>query len=140
MQDLELALGGFIDRQNVCFITATDGAGYPVTKAFLPPSRREGTKVFYFHTNTSSQKVAQYRRNPKTCLYFCEEKSFIGLSLTGEMEVLTDAASRELLWKPGHELYYPGGAADDDYCVLKFTARAGRLYGGDFSSTDFVPA
>jgi general stress protein 26 len=140
MRDLERTLGDFIDRQSVCFITVTTDTGYPATKAFLPPARREGMRAFYFHTNTSSQKAAQYRKNHKTCLYFCEEKSFLGRSLTGDMAVLTDAASKESLWKPGYELYYPGGVTDGDYCVLKFTARAGRLYGGDFTSTDFIPA
>ena len=38
------------------------------------------------------------------------------------MEVLTDAKSKEMIWREGDEQYYPGGVTDPNYCVLKFTA------------------
>lgn len=57
-------------------------------KAMLAPRVREGMKVFYFTTNTSSMRAAQYRRNPKAAVYFCDGASFEGLMLRGTMEVL----------------------------------------------------
>ncbi len=137
MEDFERIAGDFIDRRSVSFISSADDEGYPVIRAMLPPCKRLGIRIFYYHTNTSSQKVAQYRKNPKASLYFCDERSFIGLMLKGEMEVLEDAAAKEMLWRDEYGLYYPGGIADPDYCVLKFTARAGRRYGGDFTTEDF---
>jgi general stress protein 26 len=56
--------------------------------------------------------------------------------LVGTMEVLTDAESKEMIWRDGDTTYYPGGVADPDYCVLKFTAHKGRYY-SNFSSEDF---
>jgi general stress protein 26 len=136
--DRAAGLGEFIDRQNVSFITSIDGEGYPVVKAMLPPSKREGIKIFYYHTNTSSRRVAQYRQNQKAALYFCDERAFIGLMLKGTMEVLEDAAAKEMLWRDEYKMYYLGGVSEPDYCILKFTAQSGRRYGGDFTSTDFL--
>jgi general stress protein 26 len=48
--------------------------------------------------------------------------------LTGMMEVLEDGQSKELLWRNGDDMYYPGGVTDPDYCVPRFTASAGRVY------------
>ncbi len=53
MRDPEKTIGNLIDKQGVAFISSVDAKGYPNTKAMLPPSRREGIRVFYFHTNTS---------------------------------------------------------------------------------------
>jgi general stress protein 26 len=61
---------------------------------------------------------------------------FLGVMLMGSMEVLLDSASKEMIWQSGDEMYYPQGVTDPDYCVLKFTAHAGRYY-SNFSSFSF---
>ena len=105
-------------------------------KAMLAPRGREGLRVFWFSTNASSMRVAQFRRNGAVCLYFCDPRTFRGLLLTGTMEVLEDAASRRLVWREGDERYYPGGVDGPDCCALRFTARTGRYY-CDFHSENF---
>lgn len=117
-----------VDAQSVAFIGSVDAQGFPNLKAMLAPRVREGLRVFCFTTNTSSLRVAQYRRNPAAAVYFCDPQGFRGLQLTGTMEVMEDAASRRLVWRDGDTEYYPGGVDDPDYCVLRFTARAGRYY------------
>ncbi len=102
----------------------------------LPPRIREGIKIFYFTTNTSSRRVAQYRKDPKACIYFCDKRFFRGVMLKGTMEVLEDAQSKELIWQDGDTMYYPEGVTDPDYCVLRFTATQGRFY-SHFKSEDF---
>ena len=116
---------------------SVDQEGFPWTKAMLKPRKREGIKTFYFTTNTFSIRVAQYKANPKACIYFCDAKGFKGMMLRGTMEVLTDAASKEMIWHDGDEQYYPGGVTDPNYCVLKFTATDGRFY-SDFYPRSFV--
>jgi len=120
----------FIDAQNVAFISSVDGDGFPNSKAMLAPRKREGLTVFYFTTNTSSLRVSQYRKNPKACIYFYNKGRFRyqGLMLKGTMEVLEDEASKKMIWKTGDTMFYPKGVGDPDYCVLKFTAQAGRYY------------
>lgn len=120
----------FIGEQNVAFISSLDEAGFPNTKAMLPPRKREGLKTLYFTTNTSSMRVAQYRENPKACVYFYHKGavSYQGVMLRGMMEVLEDAPSKEMIWRTGDRMYYPKGVTDPDYCVLRFTAQDGRYY------------
>ena len=138
MRDPDQTIGNLIDKQKTAFIGSVDAEGFPNTKAMLAPRRREGIKVFYFTTNTSSMRAQQYRENPKACIYFCDQRFFRGVMLKGNMEVLEDAASKELIWQDGDTIYYPKGVTDPDYCVLRFTADFGRYY-SNFKSEDFRP-
>lgn len=136
MRDAEKTIGNILDKQSIVYIGSVDEDGFPNTKAMLAPRKREGIKVFYFHTNTHSMRVSQYKQNPKANLYFCDKRFFRGVMLIGTMEVLEDAASKEMLWQEGDTMYYSLGVTDPDYCVLKFTATKGRCY-SNFSSESF---
>lgn len=136
MRNAEKTVGAILDRQSVVYISSVDENGFPNTKAMLAPRKREGIKVIYFHTNTSSMRVSQYKQNPKACLYFCDRRFFRGVMLKGTMEVLEDQKYKEMLWQDGDTMYYPGGVTDPDYCVLRFTSEKGRIY-GNFHSEDF---
>jgi len=125
-----------IDKQSVSFISSIDENGYPNTKAMLKPCKMEGIKTFYFHTNTSSMRVAQFRKNAKACLYFCDKRFFRGVMLKGTVEVLEEREIKELIWQDGYEMYYAKGVGDPDYCILRFTAFSGRYY-ANFGSQDF---
>ena len=126
-----------IKKAKTSFICSVGEDGFPYTKAMLPPREfNEELSAFYFTTNTSSLRVEQYRKNPKASIYFYDARFFIGVLLLGEMEVLTDPASKERIWESGDTLYYPKGVTDPDYCVLRFTARKGRIY-EKFGSKDF---
>jgi len=102
-----------------------------------PPRKREGIRTFYFTTNTSSMRVAQYRSNPKACIYFCDKRFFRGVMLKGTIEILEDGLNKEMIWQNGDTIYYPEGVTDPDYCVLRFTASSGRYY-SNFKSEDFA--
>jgi general stress protein 26 len=136
MHNPEQSIGNLIDKQGVSFIASIDENGFPNMKAMLPPRKRDGIRKFWFTTNTSSRRVAQYRANPKAAIYFCDKRYFRGVQLIGTMEVMTDAATKEMIWQDGDTMYYPGGVTDPDYCVLKFTATKGRYY-ANFHSEDF---
>ena len=136
MRDPEKTLGNILDKQSIVYIGSVDEDGFPNTKAMLKPRKRDGIKVFYFHTNTSSKRVSQYKCNPKANLYFCDKRFFRGVMLVGTMEVLEDSAHKEMLWQEGDTMYYPLGVTDPDYCVIKFTASKGRFY-SNFSSENF---
>ena len=125
------------DTLPIAYISSVDDEGFPCTKAMLAPRVREGIKVFYFTTNTFSMRVAHYKANPKASIYFCDAKGFKGMMLRGTMEVLTDAKSKEMIWREGDTEYYPGGVTDPNYCVLKFTATDGRFY-SDYYPRSFV--
>lgn len=123
-------IAAFIKKQKVAFITSIDRNGFPNQKAMLKPRKLDGMKNFYFSTNTSSMRVAQYRDNPKASIYFYHKGlvKYEGVMLIGTMEVLEDAILKQELWQIGDKMFYPKGATDPDYCVLKFTAQEGRYY------------
>ncbi len=136
MRDVSETIGNLIDKAGVSIISSVDEEGFPNSKAMLPPRKREGIKHIFFTTNTSSMRVRQYLKNPKACVYFFDKRFFRGVMLRGTMEVLHDSASKEMIWNPGDEMYYPKGVTDPDYCVLKFTAKNGRYY-SKFKSENF---
>lgn len=137
MRNPEQTVGSIADKLKIAFIGSVDEQGYPNVKAMLQPRKREGIKVFYFTTNTSSMRVRQFLSDNKACVYFCDSRFFRGAMLRGTMEVLTDAESKEMIWRDGDTEYYPEGVTDPDYCVLKFTAISGRFY-SNYHSEEFT--
>lgn len=125
-----------INNATSVIISTVDEYGYPHTRAMLVPRKINGLKHFYFTTNTSSQKVKQLRDNPKSCIYFYDATSYIGVMLIGTAAVLEDEAAKKMIWRTGDEIYYPKGVCDPDYCVLMFTAKTLRYY-SDFNPRDF---
>ena len=119
----------FTDSQKTAFIGSVDEEGFPNIKAMLAPRERDGA-VFYFTTNTSSMRVKQYLENSRSSVYFYHRGRFryTGVMLKGTMKVLTDQETRERIWRTGDTMFYKGGVADPDYCVLQFTATGGRWY------------
>jgi general stress protein 26 len=101
--------------------------GYPHIKALIK-MENEGLRQVWFSTNTSSRRVGQLTRDPKACVYFVDFETWKGLMLVGTVELLQDAESRQRLWRPGYERYYPQGVNDPDYTVLRFTAAWGNYY------------
>ena len=129
-------IANFIDKQSVSFISSVDEAGFPNTKAMLPPVKRDGIKTFYWHTNSPSMRVKHYRNNPKACVYFCDDGSFCGVMLKGTMEVVDDLKTKKEIWRDEFSVYYQGGVDGGDYILLKFTAETGRSY-SNFHSENF---
>lgn len=123
-------IAAFIRKQKVAFICSVDEEGFPNVKAMLKPRKIDGLRAFYFSTNTSSMRVKQYMRNPNASIYFYHKGliRYTGVMLKGKMEVLTAPETKEMIWRKGDTMYYPGGVTDPDYCVLRFTAESGRYY------------
>jgi len=129
-------ISNLIDKQGVSFISSVDEDGYPNTKAMLSPVKREGIKTFYWHTNSPSMRVKQYKNNPKSCIYFYDKRFFRGVMSKGRMEVLDDKEIRQEIWKDEFSIYYKDGVDGGDFIILRFTAERGRYY-SNFKSEDF---
>ena len=125
-----------IEKSSKAIIASVDDDGFPNLKAMLKPRENDELKVFYFTTNTSSMRVKQYMENPKSSIYFYDNRFFRGIMLKGNMEVLQDQATKERIWRDGDNIYYPNGVTDPDYSVLKFTTKTCRIY-ENFKSYDF---
>ena len=117
-----------IEKQGTSFISSVDENGYPNTKAMLAPCKREGIKTFYWHTNSPSMRIKQYKNNPKACIYFYGNNPTRGVMLKGKMEVLDDIKIKQELWKDEYDVYYTGGMDGGDFIIIKFTTEIGRYY------------
>ena len=137
MRNPAQTVGNLFDKQGVSFVGSVDADGFPNMKAMLPPRMRDGIKIFWFSTNKSSLRVAQYQANPNACIYCYDKRFFRGVMLVGTMEVLDDLETRQMIWREGDTTYYAGGVNDPDYCVLRFTAHSGRYY-ANFKSESFT--
>ena len=137
MKNIEQTIGKLVDKANLTIISYVDNDGFPISKAMLSPREHDGIKVFYFSTNTSSNKVSYLRKNRQASIYFVDKRFYRGVSLIGTMEVLDSPEDKERIWRDGDTMYYPKGVTDPDYCVLRFTAIKGRYY-SNFKSEDFM--
>ena len=133
----ELIIGNLIEKQSTSFISSIDEKGYPNTKAMLPPVKRDGIKEFYWHTNSLSMRIKQYRENPRACIYFYDRRFFRGAMLKGTMEVMDDEEIKKELWNDDYIKYYKGGWDGGDFIILRFTAESGRYY-SNLKSEDFI--
>jgi general stress protein 26 len=115
------------DRSTIAMVGTNGDDGYPKIKAMIK-METVGLKTVWFSTNTSSKRVAQLAGNPKACVYFVDFEQWKGLMLVGRIEILQDPESRQRLWRPGCEKYYPLGVTDPDYSVLRFTSEWGNYY------------
>jgi general stress protein 26 len=115
------------DRSTIAMLGTNGDDGYPNIKAMIK-METEGLKTVWFSTNTSSKRVVQLARDPKACVYFVDFEQWRGLMLVGRVEILQDPESRQRLWRPGCEKYYPLGVTDPDYSVLRFTSEWGNYY------------
>jgi general stress protein 26 len=115
------------DRSAIAMLGSIGAEGYPCIKAMIKVEN-EGIKTIWFSTNTSSKRVGELASNPKACVYFVDQEKWMGLLLTGTVEILQDPESRKRLWREGCEIYYRQGVNDPDYTVLRFTAHKGNYY------------
>lgn len=119
----------FVSEQKTAFLASVDGEGYPVIRAMLAP-RKIADGEIYFSTNTSSKKVKQFSENDKACVYFYKRGRFKyqGVTIVGEVEICTDQATKNEIWRFGDKLFYKEGVTDPDYCVLKFKCKSAEYY------------
>ena len=135
MREILQEIKQVIDNVDITIISYVDEEGYPISKAMLKPRNVEDFKVFWFSTNTSSNKVKSFRNNSKASIYFFDKSTFKGVSIQGNVEVIDTKSVKESIWQEGDLLYYSKGVEDPDYCVLKFVVDKCRYY-SDFKSID----
>lgn len=134
----ESAINKSLELVNSCKIAMVGSNGedgFPNIKA-MTKIETEGLNKIWFSTNTSSKRVAQFKLNPKACVYFADLDRWTGLMLVGNMEVLEDLEIKKRFWSDGCEKYYPLGITDPDYCILCFNAKSGNYY-KSLSNTTF---
>lgn len=122
-----------IDTVKYCYIGSVDAEGRPNIKAMTAPRKRDGINTFYLPSQTLSVHVAQYRQHHEASIYFSSSRRFEGLLLTGRMDIIEDADTKEKFWVEEDAHLYPAGVGDENFCILKFTAYHARYFDGKTS-------
>jgi len=117
------------NRSNIAMLGTIGAEGHPNVRAMIK-MENEGLKRIWFTTNTSSRKIPQLQKNPKSSVYFVDFDKWMGLMLVGSIAILQDLESRKRCWREGFEKYYPKGVDEPDYSVLRFTTHWGQYYHG----------
>lgn len=122
--DNALALVG---RSRSALVGSIGEGGYPNIKGMFR-IENQGLKDFFFTTNTSSRRVAQFAQDARACLYFVDFEKVEGVMLVGDMDIVQDPAVKSRFWQDWWTKYYPLGPDDPDYSILHFRAQHGNYY------------
>ena len=123
-----------------CF-TTLDENGYPHTRAVFnlrnvtqfPTLAKifedhEEDLLIYISTNTSSSKVEHIQNNSAVSLCIMDPETFRGLTLGGDIEIVTDYAIKNELWLDWWNRYYPKGREDEDYTILRLLPKTAEVW------------
>jgi len=88
----------------------------------------ESISEIYLSTTLDSNKAKCLQKNNKASI--CVSTNTDNITLTGEVEILTDQETKSKCWQSWFCEVYPGGETDPNYCIIKFTAKHASLYIG----------
>lgn len=123
-----------------CNLSVINEDGYPriIMMALV---RYDDIENIWLVTSKSSQKYIQLKKQPRVGLLFSQNTNYV--TLIGEMDILEDQKTKNDLWTPALEKYFPLGMTDPDYLVLKFRTKlitAGINFSTYFEEIeDFIP-
>lgn len=80
----------------------------------------------YLLTDSDSVKVHEIEKNPDALLTFQSTRQFA--SVKGEVAIAQDKALLDTLWKETWKVWFPGGKADPNIAILKFTPHVGEFW------------
>ena len=123
-----------METADVMYLSTIDSDGFPQTRAMAnlrnieqSPGMVEMFKshsedfLIYIATGASSAKMEQIKANPKVSISFCNAGEVRGLMLAGSAEIITDQQLKEQLWQDDWEMYWPAGADDPEYAVVRLS-------------------
>jgi general stress protein 26 len=85
------------------------------------PSRTARTDDFtvYLATSRTSDKIAEITADPRVSVYYSRPLLFRGVMLCGTAEVLDNPDLKRALWSDDWRVYWPDGADNPDYVVVR---------------------
>lgn len=113
-------------------IASVDSDGYPRV-CVVSPLKTEGYGTIWFISSTASEKIREFRANPKAgvCYGSGDERQI----LTGRIRIIEDTATKQELWRDSLIEWFPGGADDPSLCAVKFTAEQATLWHGEITES-----
>lgn len=135
-QEIKEACLNLMESTDVMYLSSIGSDSFPYTRIMsnlrYKKEYPEFAEIFkqhkedflvYIVTSNSSKKMKQIRANPKVSVHFSFYSSvpteFHFLMLAGEIEEVKNKQFKKQLWKDGWEMFWPGGADDPEFTVLK---------------------
>lgn len=84
--------------------------------------------VFWYATYTSSRKINEIAANTKVTLFYERKRDQAFACVMGRAEVFTDRTTKEGYWRPDWLAYWPSGASDPNYCIVKVRPEFAELW------------
>jgi general stress protein 26 len=140
LQSKKLSIG-LMKVAEVAYLSTITSDGFPETRVLLNLKNEkqfpdlvsllrddESDLKAYFTTNTSSYKMKNITENPKVCVYYCKEDERKGLMLSGIIEIITDMELKKAFWHNNWIMFFPEGATDPDYTLLRLKPTVAKGY------------
>jgi general stress protein 26 len=135
-KELKQACLNLLETTDVMYLSTIRSDGFPHTRIMSNLRHKKEhpglVEIFeqhkedfliYMATSSSSEKMQQIRANPKVSIYFSfyssDPSEFKCLMLGGEIKEVTDKQLKKQLWQDGWEMFWPGGADDPEFTILK---------------------
>lgn len=77
-KELKKEIMNLVESTKNVFVSSVDENGFPNTKAMMS-LQHDDLFTHYFSANFSAKRTQQFLKNPKVCIYFCNEAEFRGL-------------------------------------------------------------
>jgi len=133
MEDLKQFTIDLMNRAPVAYMSTVDVEGLPQVRAVenfrcvkkfpqqaaVLSDYENDPLTSYLSINTSSRKLRQVENNPVVALYYSVPEDYRGVMLRGKAVVHTDLDLKKRLWMDSWTRYYPLGAGDPDFTLLK---------------------
>ena len=104
---------------------ATFGSdNYPDVRVLLVAAK-DSTDSIWFATITDSSKIAQLQKNPKAAIYGFDMETMTEFRLFGNVELLSDSAARQKIWRDEFIEHFPDGIDSPTMIVLRFNTDHG---------------
>ena len=103
-----------------------DEDGFPAA-SMITAAKADGFKWISFCTWLDGNKANRVRKDPRAGIYLFDTKSFTGISLMGEIEIIVDLDVKKEMWYETLGDHY-SGPDDDKLCVLRFRPRKYNIF------------
>ena len=113
-----------IKDERDCVLTLIDKDGHP-SSSVITVSKSDGIKWLTFCTGLGCNKTQRIENCSRAAVCFGPHE--FSVSLSGDIEIITDPEVKKEMWYDGLEGHFTG-ADDPNYCVLKFTTKRYSLF------------
>jgi general stress protein 26 len=117
-----------IDKARIGIITTIDADGHLVSRP-MAIKEREFDGDLWFFTEDPSHKTAEVRANPQVNVALQSGKGWV--SLSGDAQVVQDAAKIDELWDTGAEAWFTEGRNDPKVALLRVVAHTAEYWASD---------